>query len=237
MSPLFADKAAALDASLRIVRRLLKAGADTRLRCFNDLLPLRLIAGTGDLRVADAILAEEARRGLPLVDAAASAYESEWLTGVWAAVAAFRAGGAAVLPPALREQTMHMLPAELELSEVLDVAEGGGVTNITLSDEGAQRLVRSMRASGRAAAPGAPPAFAPQVSVTHLHDAMAQQRVLRCAGPGCGAAGAGAALKLCTGCEQVRYCGAACQRAHWAQHKAACRQAQRARDAAGAGGT
>jgi hypothetical protein len=35
----------------------------------------------------------------------------------------------------------------------------------------------------------------------------------------CGAAGD----KRCSACISVRYCGAACQRAHWPQHRAACR--------------
>jgi hypothetical protein len=32
-------------------------------------------------------------------------------------------------------------------------------------------------------------------------------------------------LKLCAGCGGARYCGAACQHAHWREHKAACRAA------------
>ena len=31
-------------------------------------------------------------------------------------------------------------------------------------------------------------------------------------------------LKLCQGCRSTRYCGAACQRAAWPSHKAACRE-------------
>jgi ankyrin repeat protein len=39
-----------------------------------------------------------------------------------------------------------------------------------------------------------------------------------CSNPGC----SGAGLKKCTGCKKVRYCGQACQLAHWKAHKAAC---------------
>jgi hypothetical protein len=40
-----------------------------------------------------------------------------------------------------------------------------------------------------------------------------------CSSPGCGGTG----LKKCTGCKNVRYCGAACQLAHWKEHKADCK--------------
>ena len=33
--------------------------------------------------------------------------------------------------------------------------------------------------------------------------------------------------KLCSGCRAVRYCGAACQKADWRAHKAACRELAR----------
>jgi hypothetical protein len=32
-------------------------------------------------------------------------------------------------------------------------------------------------------------------------------------------------VKSCSGCRQVRYCGAACQKDHWRQHKAECKKA------------
>jgi hypothetical protein len=40
-----------------------------------------------------------------------------------------------------------------------------------------------------------------------------------CSNPGC----SGAGLKKCTGCKQARYCGQACQQAHWKAHKADCK--------------
>ena len=39
--------------------------------------------------------------------------------------------------------------------------------------------------------------------------------------------------KLCSGCRVVRYCGAACQKADWRAHKAACRELQRRRGGEG----
>jgi ankyrin repeat protein len=41
-----------------------------------------------------------------------------------------------------------------------------------------------------------------------------------CSNPGC----SGAGLLKCTGCKQARYCGEACQLAHWKAHKADCRR-------------
>jgi ankyrin repeat protein len=41
-----------------------------------------------------------------------------------------------------------------------------------------------------------------------------------CSHPGC----SGAGLKKCTGCRQARYCGRACQLAHWKAHKADCKR-------------
>jgi hypothetical protein len=41
-----------------------------------------------------------------------------------------------------------------------------------------------------------------------------------CSHSGC----SGAGLLKCTGCKQARYCGEACQLAHWKAHKADCRR-------------
>jgi hypothetical protein len=41
-----------------------------------------------------------------------------------------------------------------------------------------------------------------------------------CSHPGC----SGAGVMKCTGCKQARYCGGACQLAHWKAHKADCRR-------------
>jgi ankyrin repeat protein len=50
-----------------------------------------------------------------------------------------------------------------------------------------------------------------------------------CSNPCC----AGAGLKKCTGCKQVRYCGHQCQLAHWPAHKADCKAAAELRSAKG----
>ena len=39
--------------------------------------------------------------------------------------------------------------------------------------------------------------------------------------------------KLCSGCRLVRYCGAACQKADWPAHRAACREVASRRAGAG----
>ncbi|PSC70015.1 tudor domain-containing 1 [Micractinium conductrix] len=41
----------------------------------------------------------------------------------------------------------------------------------------------------------------------------------------------------CSACKQVSYCNAACQKRHWPEHKAACKQAQRAAAAASSSGS
>jgi hypothetical protein len=41
-----------------------------------------------------------------------------------------------------------------------------------------------------------------------------------CSSPGC----SGAGIMKCTGFKQARYCGEACQLAHWKAHKADCRR-------------
>jgi hypothetical protein len=45
---------------------------------------------------------------------------------------------------------------------------------------------------------------------------------MHCSNTGC----SGAGIKKCTGCKQARYCGQACQLAHWQVHKAACKAHQ-----------
>jgi hypothetical protein len=49
-----------------------------------------------------------------------------------------------------------------------------------------------------------------------------------CAACGAAKASGGAKLRRCAGCRAVRYCSAACQKAHWREHRAACEAAQRA---------
>jgi hypothetical protein len=62
-------------------------------------------------------------------------------------------------------------------------------------------------------------------SISRVAGAPAEQTAYleaktHCSSPGC----SGAGILKCTGCKQARYCGAACQLAHWKAHKADCRQ-------------
>jgi hypothetical protein len=52
----------------------------------------------------------------------------------------------------------------------------------------------------------------------------------------CGHCGAEGAVMLCGGCEALRYCSPACQKAHWKVHRPQCKQLQRQK-ASGTGST
>ena len=206
-----ADKAALLDSSLLVVKALLKAGSDTRLRDVTHLLPIKGVAITGDLRVADAILAAERARGIPLVDDESTPDEADWLRGVAAAVEAFRAGGAPLLPEQLRQQNLQILDGVgMGTGAVMDAAtpDARGTAVHIMVDEMPRRALEQR-----------------EVSVAGVHVAMGAQEAVRCDATGCGAAGAGA-LRMCAACHTVRYCSTACQRTHWPEHKRACKAAQ-----------
>jgi hypothetical protein len=79
------------------------------------------------------------------------------------------------------------------------------------------------------------PAFGTAAHISKVDGAPPEQTAYleaktHCSNPGC----AGAGLKKCTGCKQVRYCGQQCQLAHWAAHKADCEAAAELRAAKGA---
>ena len=73
----------------------------------------------------------------------------------------------------------------------------------------AEQLARAANAAGAA------PRAAAQ--------AQAQAALSSKACPGCGRV----ASKSCSACRSVRYCSVQCQRAHWNEHKAACRAASK----------
>ncbi|KAI8472636.1 MAG: hypothetical protein J3K34DRAFT_413741, partial [Monoraphidium minutum] len=45
------------------------------------------------------------------------------------------------------------------------------------------------------------------------------------AAAGAAAEGAAKPLRACKGCYSVAYCGTACQKRHWPEHRGACKQA------------
>ncbi|KXZ43991.1 hypothetical protein GPECTOR_76g814 [Gonium pectorale] len=78
----------------------------------------------------------------------------------------------------------------------------------------------------------------PPLAVPAMEETAPLGRLRMCGNPRCvnfsGACEAELGLRQCAGCRVVRYCGAACQRADWQQHRAACADVKAA---TGAGAT
>ena len=102
------------------------------------------------------------------------------------------------------------------------------------ADETASRPASSADAAAASVA-AAPSASAPDVpkASNHLPPPARPPAPRICAASGCGAT---SGQRRCGGCGTVRYCSAACSKAHWRAHKAECRrlQAQQASAAAAA---
>ena len=180
------DARVAAEQSLRCVRRLLRAGADTRLRRADGALPVHAVLLVGDLRVADAIFEAEERRGTA-VDASQMDRKERTLR---AAVAVYRRTGDASLPASLRERLCTFdLPwsgAQLKDVQVID------------STTHAEPAV-SIRTLPTRDVPGV---AATQAGV-EAHVPRSADDANCCAAPGCGALGA--ALKMCL-CRSAYYC-------------------------------
>jgi hypothetical protein len=103
-SPMQRGARVTVEQTLRCVRCLLRAGADTRFRRFDGSLAVELVLSVGDLRVADAIFEAEERLGVNVDDAPPGTWPPllERERTLRAAVAAYRRTGDASLPEALR---------------------------------------------------------------------------------------------------------------------------------------
>jgi hypothetical protein len=211
--------------SFTLVKRLLRAGADTRTRDVTSLLPIRGVAVTADLRVADAILAAEAARGVPLTSdaehgpscASTMQQEATWLRGLAEAVEAFRAGGPAVLPDALRQRSIQMLDSSAmrggaTVSMSSRPPPGWTGPNQEISREAGEAMLRMA-----------------QVDTSASRAVMAAHDVERCHAEGCsaGARRGGGPLQACGACKRVKYCCKECQTSDWPAHKAACKAARK----------
>jgi hypothetical protein len=63
-------------------------------------------------------------------------------------------------------------------------------------------------------------AFASKAAGASIEQTAYLEAKTHCSSPSC----SGAGVMKCMGCKQARYCGEACQLAHWKAHKADCRQ-------------
>jgi ankyrin repeat protein len=67
---------------------------------------------------------------------------------------------------------------------------------------------------------GSTAAFASETAGASAEQTAYLEAKTHCSNVGC----TGAGIMKCTGCKQARYCGEACQLAHWKAHKADCKR-------------
>ena len=184
----------AVEQSLRCVRCLLRAGANTRARRFDGSLAVHSVLLVGDLRIADAIFEAEDRRGVNVDDAPPGTWAAllERERTLRAAVAEYRRTGDASLPEVLRVKT------RLTISWTPPAGEADGEAALELL--GNQFAVRGTDFR-RGRVPQAE-TEAMQADIAALVPRSVDE-THRCAAPGCGMLGA--ALKICP-CKGARYC-------------------------------
>jgi hypothetical protein len=190
------DASVAAQQSLRCVRHLLRAGADTRLPRFDGNLAVDAVMLVGDLRVADAIFEAEERRGVSVASLSEAQRELQ------RAVATYRRTGDASLPEALRK-TRGL--------QVDWPPKGSKPGDWQLLD--ASQMTPEMLASARVLPTRAVPhaAFAAMQAGVEAHVPRSADEGQRCAAPGCGTLGA--ALKMCP-CRSAYYCRCAAVLVH-----------------------
>jgi hypothetical protein len=200
--------------SLRCIKKLLRAGADSRVRRFDGALAVEAVLVVGDLRIADAIFAAEEQRGVVTDDAFAARKwpeHMEWERMLRAAVAAYRVTGDATVPEGLRLKA-RTLEDDPQVQRMISMsgARPGEFTACMVEDLDDPALVESVQNVRFVEAASARPEMAARqaaVAAQAPREADATER--RCAAPDCGMMGA--LLKACP-CRSAWYCGYAPRR-------------------------
>lgn len=192
----------AVERSLLCVKRLLRAGADTRLRAVNGALPVEPVLLVGDLRAADAIFAAEERRGIVVAadDAAAHGWPARVKeeNALRAAVAAYRRTGDAAVPQALRK-SIFLIPD----SFLRRVHEEGWSVMPSRAGDDKDKLGQAVRHVINIEPEYNEETEALQAALAAQVPREAAAAAHRCAAPGCTAVGA--LLKQCP-CRSAYYC-------------------------------
>jgi ankyrin repeat protein len=134
------------------------------------------------------------------------------------------------------ETPLHMAAAEGHLSVVRDLLQLGadinqgcnlGVTPLMVASfckyhEVVKWLVKvgADTQTFATSLPKATAAFISRDTGASVQQTAYLETKTHCSNVGC----SGAGIMKCTGCKQARYCGEACQLAHWKAHKADCRR-------------
>jgi hypothetical protein len=196
---------AAQEGNMAVVQCLVKElGADVNQSNFQGATPLAIAAHNGHLELVQCLVLElhadanQPKGATPLYLAA--------MRGDLAMVRVLvKELGADINQVALEGGTPLMAATQMKHADIVKwLIKAGADTQATLKFEG----------TGYTAA----------VVSRHVGASADQTAYLEakthCSSPGC----SGTGLLKCTGCRQARYCGEACQLAHWKTHKNDCRR-------------